>query len=517
MFQGTAIFYPRVSDTKQLENTSLDDQERMAASWWATKQINLLKVFREEGETAKFNDRPMLHSALAYCKEKPVDFFLVYKFDRLARSSANHHLIKTKLKENDVQLVSISEQCDDTPSGRLLENMLASIAQFDNEVRTERTVNGMKARVRQGLFPFSAPLGYELDIGNPGLKRPHPEYFELIKKGFQSIIYRGHRSNEVIQMLNQWNVLTSKGNKVSANQFGKMVQNKFYAGIVECMGLTVEGKHEAMISPDEWHKMQSVIIGHSNAKRIKHNTHNPDFPLNKTLVCTGCGKSMSGAWSKIKHVYGYYACRNGECRKKSKGTKAEIEKKFEGLLSKLRPSKTAIVTIRSFVTEIYTKSFGEMDKLKAHLKDEAKKLETRMENLEDMRLDGMIDKLRFVKKKEQLQSAISLNKIELAKLQSDMGSKEDCIAYSLNFLQQLPDFYFTLSPVEIHKLNTVLFPEGVCWENGGLRTPQLSPVFTTIEAVSRPSFTNGDLRGVFLELYKACEILHETVKEFKRI
>jgi hypothetical protein len=46
------------------------------------------------------------------------------------------------------------------PNGKLMETILAGFAQFDNDIRSLRSVQGMQQRIREGLWPWKPPLGY---------------------------------------------------------------------------------------------------------------------------------------------------------------------------------------------------------------------------------------------------------------------------------------------------------------------------------------------------------------------
>jgi len=66
--------------------------------------------------------------------------------------------------KHGVGLRSATEPFDDTPVGKLTENMLATFAQFDNDQKAETTATGMKSALGEGRWPFSPPLGSTLDI-----------------------------------------------------------------------------------------------------------------------------------------------------------------------------------------------------------------------------------------------------------------------------------------------------------------------------------------------------------------
>lgn len=76
------------------------------------------------------------------------DTVVVHRLDRLGRTTHELAALFREFTERGIRLVSISDSLDlSTPTGRLLAHMLASIAQFDNEVRGERIKAG-QARAR---------------------------------------------------------------------------------------------------------------------------------------------------------------------------------------------------------------------------------------------------------------------------------------------------------------------------------------------------------------------------------
>lgn len=157
-----AILYTRVSSDQQVTNTSLDQQERLGLEYASRNNIRIKKIFREEGESAMYVNRTKLQEAITYCATKTngINVFLVYKMDRFSRSLENHIQIRALLSQYNVRLVSMTENIEESPTGRLMEHILASFAQFDNEVRRERVINGTVARLKQGYWTTQLPPAY---------------------------------------------------------------------------------------------------------------------------------------------------------------------------------------------------------------------------------------------------------------------------------------------------------------------------------------------------------------------
>ena len=68
--------------------------------------------------------------------------------------------MRAHLKSLGISLRSATEPIDDTSTGKLMEGVLAAFAQFDNDVRSDRTRAGMRAALERGRWTFLAPLGY---------------------------------------------------------------------------------------------------------------------------------------------------------------------------------------------------------------------------------------------------------------------------------------------------------------------------------------------------------------------
>jgi site-specific DNA recombinase len=158
------VAYVRVSTDEQVQGTSLDMQQKACLDFakgqgWKLKIEN---VFRDEGESAKAMNRPQLLAMLEHCRKNKgkVSKCIVWKVDRFARNSDDHVMIRAILHKNGVSLVSVTEPIDESPTGKLMETVLSGFAQFDNEIRTHRTTEGMKKRLEQGGWPHDAPIGY---------------------------------------------------------------------------------------------------------------------------------------------------------------------------------------------------------------------------------------------------------------------------------------------------------------------------------------------------------------------
>ncbi len=183
-----AVIYVRVSTKEQTENLSLPTQIRACEDYCRREGWDVLERFKEEGESAKTTDRTELQRLLRYCRthKGKVHFIVVYNLTRFAREKYDHFALRAFLKSLGVSLRSATEPIDDTSTGKLMEGVLAAFAQFDNDVRSERTKAGMRTALEQGRWTFVPPLGY-LNAPKWSGKSliPDPERADLVKRAFE--------------------------------------------------------------------------------------------------------------------------------------------------------------------------------------------------------------------------------------------------------------------------------------------------------------------------------------------
>jgi len=104
----------------------------------------------EEKKSASNTNRPALQEAIRFARKG--DVFIVSRVDRLARSSADLHRIVQELTKKEVEFKCLDQTSIDTTTsqGKLLLGILASIAEFENDLRAERQADGIAAAKERG-------------------------------------------------------------------------------------------------------------------------------------------------------------------------------------------------------------------------------------------------------------------------------------------------------------------------------------------------------------------------------
>ena len=336
-----AVIYVRVSTKEQTENLSLPTQLKACEEYCERQGFGVLARFREEGESAKTADRTELQKLLQFCRTNKgkVQFVVVFNLTRFARQKYDHFALRAHLKSLGISLRSATEPIDDTSTGKLMEGVLAAFAQFDNDVRSERTRGGRKAALELGRWTFLAPLGYLNAPRATGKSLiPDPERASLVRRAFQEFATGRFTKDEVRKNVNALGLTTRRGKPVPSQTFDAMLRNRVYVGRIDVQdfGISTRGDFEALVRERVFFRVQAILDGPYEVTSPKQR-NDPDFPLRGYARCEACGKPLTASWSKGRSdYYAYYHCR-GRCRAVNI-SKAKLEELFVEELARLQPT-----------------------------------------------------------------------------------------------------------------------------------------------------------------------------------
>lgn len=159
-----AVGYVRVSSEQQAtEGVSLDAQRNKLRDYCRAMEIELVDIVADEGYSASTLKRPGLQAALTMMRKGQADSLIVVKLDRLTRCVKDlGTLCEQYFSEGKpYTLLSLSDAIDTrSASGKLVLNVLTSVAQWEREAIADRTRESMAELKRQGVRVGGAPYGW---------------------------------------------------------------------------------------------------------------------------------------------------------------------------------------------------------------------------------------------------------------------------------------------------------------------------------------------------------------------
>jgi site-specific DNA recombinase len=159
----------RVSTDDQVERYGLAMQERAGRDYIAAHAYELVAIYRDEGYSGTDRTRPGLLRLLADARAGRLDVVVFYDASRLARGLLNQLLVEDELRRAGVKVEFVTFTVEDSPEGRLTQNVRGIIAEYEREKIRDRTTHGRLEKARQGMVPSGpVPFGYRRDPSAPG-------------------------------------------------------------------------------------------------------------------------------------------------------------------------------------------------------------------------------------------------------------------------------------------------------------------------------------------------------------
>ncbi len=280
----------RVSTREQAERAG----EREGFSIPAQRQANrktahgrgawVVKEFVDAGESARSAARPALAEMIEWIGTNPVDLVIVHKLDRLARNRADDVHITQAITDAGARLVSSTEAIDESPSGRLVHGIMASIAEFYSRNLATEVSKGLRQKAVNGGTPNRAPAGYrnvrvfDAEGREARVVEVDEERAQIIRWAFTTY------STGEWSLLRLARGMTKLGftlparmgkppRELTVSALQKILRNAYYCGIVTYLAVEYPGRHEPLVDPALWRRVQDARTARRNTSTRDVHTH----------------------------------------------------------------------------------------------------------------------------------------------------------------------------------------------------------------------------------------------------
>ena len=426
--------YIRVSTVKQGEKGSSLQEQKAAIEIYAKRHTLVIAEWFEEQETAAKQGRPIFIKMLKDLEQGLARGVITHKIDRSARNLRDWARLG-ELVDRGIELHFAHESIDlSSRGGRLSADIQAVVAaDYIRNLRDE-VKKGFYGRLKQGLYPLGAPIGY-LDQGGGKPKTIDPVRGPLISKAF-ALYASGNWSLETLSHeLFSRGLRTKAGRQVTRNGFSTILNSPFYIGLmrIEKTGETFQGVHEPLISKAVFDRVQAVLQG-----RLTHKANIHRFRYQRTLKCCGCGRSLVASRHK-GHVY--YRCTTRTCPTtclREEAIDAALRAAASGFSltdKQWTAARTDIETVLAHRTTDRTVELQNLSLAMAALDD-------RLGRLTDAYIDRVVDRETYLARKEQLlgeRAAFSSSKASLESGEGGIRSRVEKSIELIKTLGNLPD------------------------------------------------------------------------------
>lgn len=483
------IIYYRVSTEDQAQfGVSLEQQKKHCLGYAQTNGIEIVKMFHDDGVSAKTTDRPSLQEMIKFCNQKGrgIDCVIVYKIDRLTRNVNDYTNIVILLNKLGIKLVSTTEAIDNSPIGKFIGNMMAANAQLDNEIKGQRVSACMQEKTEQGRWCWKAPIGYlntrdEMNRKTIVLDNKRAPIITWLFKEYATGLYT---LEELRRQVVKKGLNSSRLKGVSPQLISKIIKNKFYIGVMTTKRYEYDGLHEPLIDKETFLKCQNVLKGNTRSESISRNQANEVFPLRHFAICAYCGRPMTAyfATGKLGGKYPYYRCYNKDCQSKKSISKKQVEADFKDYLQEITPKDKFLKTFKATILQVWDdeyKKLGQDRKVKLKRIEELKEEKLK---LIDMKKRDLLPDEDFKEVFNKLKEEIDNKEADLNTTKTEEFNIDEAVDYVFSFIKTIPEYWEQTTFEQKLRLQGLIFPEKPLYDYKKFQTPKLCPILQTKKA-----------------------------------
>ena len=388
------LYARKSTDVEDKQVLSIDAQLTELREFAKRENLIIAREFVEK-QSAKIPGRPVFNEMMKCIEKGDADCILSWHPDRLARNSVDGGKIVYFL---DIGLLASLKfpqfWFESTPQGKFTLSMAFVQSKYYVDSLSENTKRGLRQKVRMGIFPSQAPVGYLNDSRTKTIVMEKKKS-RIVRLAFEKYVKGNQRLEDIANFLAKSGVTTRTGKRISKTKASFILSNPFYIGLFKYGGEIHEGKHEPIISKKLFDEAQEMLIKRGQPERKPQNEPQPFCGL---ISCDSCGMMITGE-HKFKrqkngnvHEYTYYRCtkkrKDFHC-KESAVREVELDRQLSSLIKKVSLPKDWAEELLKMAEKDFNNS---APSLTASVKEKENRLSVISQKLERL-LTGYVDQV----------------------------------------------------------------------------------------------------------------------------
>ena len=391
------IIYARKSTESEERQVLSIESQISELREFATKEKLEIVASLCEAQTAKEPGRKKFAEMLSFLESGKADGILSWNPDRLARNSIDGGQIIYLLDTGKIKDLKFpTHWFENTPQGKFMLNIAFGQSKYYVDNLSENIKRGHRAKLRKGIWPSFAPLGYSnnhktRDVDIDLEKAP------LVRKGFELYATGKYTLKQIAKFLKDLGLRSYKGNVLAVSCVQRILKSSFYYGIFGFKGETYQGSHEPLISKKLFDQCQEVMKDRGHIKiRKTENT----FPFRGLLTCGECKCAITAETQK---GHNYYRCTKKREMCSQKYVREELlTEQIKSFLQKVSLSSQDTEKVLRELDKDEQKAREDGKLFVENIKNQLVDVEARLDKLLSAYLDEVITSEEYAAQKQKM-------------------------------------------------------------------------------------------------------------------
>lgn len=418
------LYARKSSESEDRQIQSIDDQVKYLTDLAKAEGLQVTDVLTEAKSAKQPYGRAKFSEMMDRIEKGDYDAILSWKLDRLSRNSADSGRLQWLVQSGVIKAIrTIEREYTPQTSALLMSVETGMSTQFIQDL-SRNTKRGLQSKVERGWAHYVAPIGYLNDKENK-TQIKDPDRFAIVRKIWNTMLTGTYNPPQILKMANdQWGLRTvqrkrSGGRPVSRSAIYKMLSNIFYAGIIEYHDKQYPGKFPAMITLEEYDRVQFLLGKKGKARPQKH-----QFAFTGLIRCGECGCLVTAETKKklIKgsgeiREYVYYHCTRRKTEMNCSQRQVIREDELERQIAEEIQQFTILPEFKDWALEVLREENShEVEDRTTVYESQQKAInqaQARLDRLVDMRLNELLTDEQYAEKKAELENEIKQFKTQM--------------------------------------------------------------------------------------------------------
>ena len=375
--------YIRVSSAEQIKGYSLEAQEDLLRDYAKAHNMTVYKLYADEGKSANkaLHKRTALLEMVKDAEAKRFSIILFKDITRWSRRSADYFAIQDRLDRCGCSWIAVEQAHLETatPTGRFTVSVMLGTAQLESENNSQRVRFVSDAMIRNGIYPYGkhhAPIGYIVDGNRHLVKDPKTE--PMMTDLFDHLLRCRNQAETRRYIQDRY------GKSITSTYFSRVIHNTVYCG---------KYRDEPDFCEPYINEEQYDVITNTHSP-FSRRQHTDSYIFRQLCKCAECGSTLSAT---IIGGHIYYRCYNNYMHHTCPQNHGLRQDRLEQMmLSGIRPAFDEF----KYHVDVESHQTDNSERIKA--------LRGKLKRLNELYVDGVIDKSDFDAKRADYIAQISV-------------------------------------------------------------------------------------------------------------